>query len=80
MKVKVIKCNKCGDIIFSRARHDFHHCTCKSIFVDGGFDYLRFGGNAEDIESVEIEVDATMGELYNDWNRSIDKFGTIKGA
>jgi len=80
MKVRAIKCKKCGDTVFSRARHDFHWCSCESIFIDGGFDYMRFGGEPENIEQVDIEIDATMGELYNDWNKNIDKFGIVKGA
>jgi len=80
MKVRAIKCKKCGDTIFSRARHDMHWCTCKSIFIDGGFDYVRCGGEPENIESVEIEVDATKKDLYDDWNTFESKFGIIKGA
>ena len=44
-----IKCLKCGDIIESLYRHDFKWCKCKSIFVDGGNDYLRCGGEPEDM-------------------------------
>jgi len=43
------QCNKCKDIIESRDRHDFKWCSCHSIFVDGGKDYMRRGGNIEDI-------------------------------
>lgn len=54
-----IKCNKCGDIIESTHRHDFKGCSCKSVFVDGGHDYLRRVGNREDwtdlSEVVEVE-------------------------
>ena len=44
-----IKCKKCGDIIKSTRVHDFKWCTCKSIAVDGGLEYLRRIGNLEDI-------------------------------
>ena len=37
------KCNRCGDIIESRHRHEFVTCSCGSIFVDGGTNYLRRG-------------------------------------
>jgi DNA-directed RNA polymerase subunit RPC12/RpoP len=40
-----VKCSKCGDRIFSNSRHDFNWCKCNSTFVDGGFDYVRAGGN-----------------------------------
>lgn len=39
------KCGKCGDIIESTYRHDFKRCSCGSIFVDGGNDYFRCGGD-----------------------------------
>ena len=47
---KKIKCNKaqcleCKDIIESKSRHDFVSCSCGAIFVDGGTDYWRWGGN-----------------------------------
>ena len=45
----VAKCNKCGDIIESTHRHDFKWCSCRSIFVDGGLDYIRRGGELNDI-------------------------------
>ena len=44
-----IRCKKCGDIIESKTRHDFKWCSCKSIAVDGGLEYLRRVGNLEDI-------------------------------
>lgn len=42
------QCMKCGDIIVSKHVHDFVQCRCNAIFVDGGMEYLRRGGNAED--------------------------------
>ena len=35
------KCLKCGDIITSKHGHDFVWCSCKSVAVDGGHNYLR---------------------------------------
>ena len=40
---KGIQCPKCKDKIFSLSRHDFRYCSCKTCFVDGGTDYLRYG-------------------------------------
>lgn len=46
------QCENCGDIIESKHRHDFVHCSCfdeyddhplHGIYVDGGTDYLRRG-------------------------------------
>ena len=38
-----IKCNHCGDIIVSEYRHDYKMCSCQTVSVDGGNDYLRRG-------------------------------------
>lgn len=35
------KCNKCGEIVESKHRHDFVRCSCKNLAVDGGKDYLK---------------------------------------
>ena len=42
-----VQCAKCKDIIHSKHRHDFVYCSCKSIYIDGGMDYLRAGGDPE---------------------------------
>jgi len=47
------RCRKCGDVIESTHVHDFKYCSCGSIFVDGGQEYIRRGGNFEDIESLD---------------------------
>ena len=36
-----IKCTKCGDVIESKTRWDMVWCSCQSVAVDGGHDYLR---------------------------------------
>ena len=38
-----VKCNQCGDIIESQSHYDLVYCSCKSVYVDGGHDYLRRG-------------------------------------
>jgi hypothetical protein len=84
MQINAIKCLHCGDIIYSRARHDFHTCSCdlndRGIAIDGGFDLCRIcqGPNAK-YKWIKIEVNATKQELYQDWNTGTDKFGLIKG-
>ena len=80
MKVNAVQCPNCKDVIYSRARHDFHDCSCGQSFIDGGFDYCRYGGqDMGRMDIIEIEVDSTEGELYDDWNNSTGKFGIIKG-
>lgn len=79
IKVTGVTCNNCKQVIYSRAHHDYRHCKCGHTSVDGGFEYIRYGWETETgkPEQVEIEVDATKKELYDDWNRSIDKYGRI---
>lgn len=78
MKINGIKCPVCKTVLFSRARHDFRQCDCiNETFVDGGFDYLRYGYKDLPPTSIEIELDVTKEELYHDWNHYEDKYGKI---
>lgn len=40
---KGLRCPTCKEEIYSNFVHDFVACTCDAIFVDGGFDYFRYG-------------------------------------
>ena len=51
-----IKCLKCLDVIQSYDRHDFKYCKCKNIFIDGGDDYLRYGGKGLEDNTFEILI------------------------
>lgn len=51
------RCKKCGDVIESKSRHDFVVCSCNSIFVDGGHEYLRRGGKPSDFEDLSETED-----------------------
>lgn len=50
IKRNAIKCLKCGDIIESKTVHDWVQCSCGACYVDGGHEYIRIGGDIEDIE------------------------------
>ena len=68
-KLKIIRCNKikckkCSDIIESTYVHDFKWCSCKSIAVDGGLEYLRRVGNFEDI--IELSEFEMKQEVINE--------------
>ncbi len=78
MKINAIQCPTCGDIIFSRDRHDFKSCSCKEIYIDGGFSYRRVGYLDQPPKNIEIDLEVTEKELYNDYNKGIDKYGIIK--
>jgi hypothetical protein len=67
-----------GEIIYSRARHDYRQTTDSSCFVDGGLDYFRHGWDATKgppLKQVVIELEVSPAALYNDWNNRKDKFG-----
>lgn len=38
-----IQCDSCKDIIISHHTHDYKHCKCENVSVDGGTSYLRRG-------------------------------------
>lgn len=78
MKILARKCPTCNDIVYSRARHDMRGCSCGDIAVDGGFDYYKVSWKTAFPSNIEIEVDATRQELFDDWNNNVDKYGLIK--
>ena len=59
-----IKCKKCGDIIESYHVHDFKWCSCKSVAVDGGREYLRRLGYPEDYEELSHHIQ--LAEIITD--------------
>lgn len=36
-----IRCKHCGDVIASRTVHEYVRCSCGTVAVDGGLEYLR---------------------------------------
>lgn len=48
-----IQCPKCREILFSESTHDYKFCSCESVSVDGGTDYLRYGWS-NDIKKQDI--------------------------
>ena len=55
------QCTQCNTIIESKYRHDFQSCQCGAIFVDGGKEYLRRGGEAKDF----IDLSQYMESSYD---------------
>lgn len=79
MKVSAVYCSKCDTLVYSRARHDFRWCLCKSVAVDGGFDYLKVSFDPNVPYSIhKYEVNHTKEELFNDWTLEQNKYGLIK--
>ena len=50
-----IKCLICGDIIESKTTHSLVICKCNNCYIDGGQDYLHFGGNDYDKILIRFE-------------------------
>ena len=75
--VHAIECPTCGDLVFSRARHDMRGCSCGEVAVDGGFDYQKTSFRGSWPKTFSLEVDASKAELYLDWNNYSSQFGLI---
>ena len=67
-----IKCLICGDIIESKSVHNLVSCKCKSCYIDGGQDYLHFGGN--DFNKILIVFDDGTKILASDEERYKKKY------
>lgn len=46
------RCRNCNTIVESVSRHHLAFCSCGKIFVDGGKEYLRRGGEIHLIEEM----------------------------
>lgn len=75
--VNVAECQLCGDIVFSRTRHDYRSCSCGNTSVDGGLDYMRVAWQRVRPELFTLLIVQTKHQLYDDWNTSADKLGLI---
>ena len=54
-----IRCKHCNEVIESMSVHDFKFCSCESVAVDGGHDYLRrcFKTSQDDFEELSEYID-----------------------
>ena len=58
MKSNIVKCLVCGTILESKYRHDYKVCGCiNNTMVDGGGEYLRYGGQYLDLVEVLQSAD-----------------------
>lgn len=77
-----IRCKHCGDVIESKYRHDFVVCSCGTVAVDGGKDYLRrcFQTSPEaDYEELSVYDRDDLGEdepQYNETGLDADGYAT----
>lgn len=56
------QCLRCGDVIESTHVHDLVSCSCGQLFVDGGLEYLRRGGDPEWYDELSI-YEHPLGDL-----------------
>ena len=84
MKInKIVKnaarCVHCGDVIESTHVHDFKWCSCKTIAVDGGYQYLKrsFKNSPADFEDMsqceEVEIPDRPEPTYDMYNSLCQK-------
>lgn len=59
-----IKCLICGDIIESKSVHNLVSCKCENCYIDGGNEYLHFGG--KDFSKILIIFDDGTEVLASD--------------
>lgn len=67
-----IKCLNCNEIIKSKYRHDLVSCKCNNCYIDGGQDYLHFGGN--DFNKILIIFDDGTEILASDKEKYKKKY------
>ena len=78
MKITARRCPNCKDVLYSRAHYDFRTCGCGDTSVDGGPGVERTIYKKEIPENVELDVNATKDQLYDDWNNRINKYGIVR--
>ena len=74
MRKNMLVCLKCEDVIESTHRRDFKWCKCGAVFIDGGQDYRRCGGDLENVgdaltfltEKYGLEIAKKMTTLEED--------------
>lgn len=69
-----IRCLTCDDIIESTHRHDFKWCSCRTVAVDGGKEYLKRCGYPTDYEELSVLTDDDFDRdtIVEEYNRCID--------
>lgn len=73
-----IQCNLCGDLIFSKHRHDYRTCKCGACAVDGGNSYFKRTGTEYEDKSIVIS-DELFEQLLKSVTNSIESRKTPLG-
>lgn len=53
-----------GEVVWSRYRHDYRSSGDKSVWIDGGRDYMRWSGQGETVRLEVVEGDLTIVENW----------------
>jgi len=79
MRIKAIQCEFCKNIVYSRTQEDSRQCDCGGVGAAGGQEYTKFH-TAPNIKGkkVNLNIDITFLELYNDWRDMVDSYGIIR--
>ena len=59
-----VRCKKCGEVIESRSVHDFKQCRCGAVYTDGGLDYIRRGGDPDQMEDYSLTTEGKKFGAY----------------
>lgn len=52
-----LRCEHCGETIYSAYRHDYRTCECGDTFIDGGSEYARWGGGDGKSYTIDMLTD-----------------------
>lgn len=57
-----VHCHSCDEVVYSVYRHDMRFCKCKSVFVDGGRSYTRYGATADKLFTI-VKIDLIANKV-----------------
>jgi len=67
LSITGVRCNNCGDVIYSRHRHDYRECSCASVAVDGGIACERIIGGNYTVVMFQLERKFQLEDLEKDF-------------
>jgi len=70
------QCKKCKDIIESNNTNDFKRCSCGSIAIDGGLEYIKRIGNLDDVIELSEFDDDKKDLLSSNFSLNSNKITT----
>lgn len=86
--INKVKCKKCGDVLESKHVHDFKACKCyyktdgaMGIYIDGGKEYLKRGGDPIDVEELSVvKNEKTLEEKELRLNKELKIMNSLLSA